>query len=92
MTGIGSAIAEWMISRGAKTLLLVSRHATSHPNAHLLQKRGEASGCNVQLRDCDLSYEDQLLELLAECSRTLPPIRGVVNGAMVLDVSEYHLY
>ncbi|CAI6088461.1 unnamed protein product [Clonostachys chloroleuca] len=85
VTGIGSAIAEWMISRGAKTLLLVSRHATTHPNAHLLQKRGEASGCNVQLRDCDLSYEDQLLELLAECSRTLPPIRGVVNGAMVLD-------
>jgi NAD(P)-dependent dehydrogenase (short-subunit alcohol dehydrogenase family) len=85
-------MAEWMISRGAKTLLLVSRHATTHPNAHLLQKRGEAAGCNVQLRDCDLSYEDQLLELLAECSRKLPPIRGVVNGAMVLDVSEYLLH
>ena len=87
VTGIGCAVTEWMMSKGAKNLLLVSRHATTHPNAPKLQSQGEAVGCNVHIRDCDITDEDSLVELLAECSRTLPPIRGAVNGAMVLDVS-----
>jgi NAD(P)-dependent dehydrogenase (short-subunit alcohol dehydrogenase family) len=76
-----------MISKGAKNLLLVSRHATTHRNAPELQMKGRAAGCNVQIRDGDIADENSLVELLAECSLTLPPIRGVVNGAMVLDVS-----
>lgn len=87
VTGIGSVVTEWMLSKGAKTLLLVSRHATTHPNALKLQAQGEVAGCSVHIRDCDVADENSLVKLLAECSRTLPPIRGVVNGAMVLDVS-----
>jgi NAD(P)-dependent dehydrogenase (short-subunit alcohol dehydrogenase family) len=87
VTGIGSSVTEWMVSKGAKNLLLVSRHATIHPNGPKLQAQGEAAGCNMHIRDCDISDEKSLVELLAESARTLPPIRGVINGAMVLDVS-----
>jgi len=39
----------------------------------------------VHIRDCDVANEDSLVELLADCAATLPPIRGVVVGSMVLD-------
>ncbi|KAJ9316634.1 hypothetical protein DTO271D3_3141 [Paecilomyces variotii] len=87
LTGVGSAIAEWMITKtGARNVLLTSRNATSHPAARRLRDEGETCGCNVLIRDCDVADEKSFLKLLAECSDAgMPPIRGVVNGAMVLD-------
>ena len=85
--GVGSAIAVWMMERGAKNVLLISRKAESHLNrAELLSKANEY-GSNLQIRNCDISIETQLIKLLDGISKTLPPIRGVVNAAMVLDVS-----
>ncbi|KAM5483533.1 Type I Iterative PKS [Microsporum canis] len=83
--GIGRAIAPWMIENGAKNLVLVSRHATSHPEAPQLAKVAESAGCRLQIYDSDVSKEASLLQLIHDCSKTLPPIRGVINGAMVLD-------
>ncbi|KAK3315921.1 type I polyketide synthase [Apodospora peruviana] len=87
LTGVGGAIAEWVITgAGAKNLVLVSRKATSHPAAQRLKAQGEAVGCNVQIRDCDVADEDKLVELLSNLAKDgVPPIRGVINGAMVLD-------
>jgi len=75
------------MGRKAKNLLLVSRHATSQSHAHRLRDQGQQVGCDVQLRDCDCADEAALMTLLEEVARTLPAIRGVVIGAMVLDVS-----
>lgn len=83
--GIGRAIALWMIGEGVKNLVLVSRHATSHPGAAELRETAELAGCRLQIRDCDISDETSLLQLLRDCSETLPPFRGAVNAAMVLD-------
>lgn len=74
-----------MIEKGARNLVLVSRHATSHPGVGDLRKAAEASGCLLAVHDCDISDEVGLQKLLNTCSQTLPPIRGVINGAMVLD-------
>lgn len=85
MTGIGLATAQWMLRKGAKNLLLVSRHATTHPAAEQVREEAKLAGCRVELRDCDIADESSLVQLLHDCSKILPPIRGVVNGAMVLD-------
>lgn len=85
--GIGRAIATWMIENGAKNIILVSRHAESHQSAMELSQRGKKEGCNVHVKNCDVSDEKAFLEFLAHCSSiSLPPIKGVVNGAMLLDV------
>lgn len=83
--GVGRAIALWMMEKGAKTILLVSRNAESHPDAENLVRKATAEGCNLHVRNCDVSSEKGLIELLAYCSSVLPPIRGVINSAMVLD-------
>ncbi|KAI1502213.1 hypothetical protein F5X99DRAFT_427602 [Biscogniauxia marginata] len=84
--GIGRAITSWMIENCAKNILLVSRNAESHPDAVELVQTAKAEGVNIHVRNCDVSSEEALLKLLKYCtSVSLPPIRGVINGAMVLD-------
>lgn len=92
MGGIGRAIIMWLIERGAANILAVSRTADKHADAEKLAAVAHSSGCNLQFRSCDISIEDNLIKLLEDCSRTLPPICGVINAAMVLDVSNIYKY
>lgn len=85
--GIGHAIALSMIEKGAKNILITSRNALSHVNAAKLVRRAKAHGCNVYIRNCDISNEESLVNLLTDCAGTIPPIRGVIQAAMHLDVS-----
>ena len=78
-----------MMDNGAKNILLVSRNAESHPDAVELVRTAKTEGCNLQVRNCDVSSDKGLVELLTYCSSaSIPPIRGVINCAMVLDVSQ----
>lgn len=86
MGGVGLAIATKMMEKGCKNLVVTSRHATSSSTAASLRRKAEETGCNLFVRDCDVSDETSLLELISSL-KTLPPIRGVIQGAMVLDVS-----
>lgn len=74
------------MEKGARNIVLISRRATLHPAAHEFRAKGEQLGCNVQIRDCDIVHETSLINCISDCLRTMPPIRGLVNGAMVLDV------
>lgn len=81
--GIGRALAGWMVERGAKNILVVSRNAASHPEADPIKQRAAQNGCNLQVVNCDVSDEASFLRLLK--SLDMPPIRGVITAAMVLD-------
>ena len=84
--GIGRAVAEWMIRKGAKNVVLVSRKASSHPDAAKLIEEAEAVGCRLLIRDCDAADESSFLQLLKQVAEAgLPPITGAITGAMVLD-------
>jgi NADPH:quinone reductase-like Zn-dependent oxidoreductase len=85
--GLGRTIAQWMIEKGARNILIISRNAASHPEAASLIEYGKGKGCNVFVRNCDVSDEESLVRLLGDCAGTMPLIRGVVQGAMQLDVS-----
>ncbi|KAI5866390.1 hypothetical protein GGS23DRAFT_556890 [Durotheca rogersii] len=83
--GIGREISLWMAENGAKNIVLVSRNAESHPEAAQLVSAAKKEGCRIHIRNCDVSDEESLLSLLAYCSfMSLPPFKGVINGAMVL--------
>lgn len=82
--GIGLALADWMMARGARHILIVSRRAESHPEAEPLRARGQDRGCNVVVRNCDIAQKESLLALLADMKSLIPPIRGVIQAAMAL--------
>jgi len=87
LRGVGHAIALWMMEKGAKHMLCVSRNALSHPNLPALQKKAKEHGCTLVVRNCDVADEKGFLELLESVKKlNLPPVRGVLQAAMVLDV------
>ena len=85
--GIGRSVAVWMASHGAKNIIVLSRSAGNAHNQAFVAGLG-AMGCRVVALSCDVTHKDDLSRALRTCeSQGLPPIRGVVHGAMVLQDS-----
>ena len=87
--GLGRSIAHWMVDHGARNLILLSRSAGNvQKTAPFLAGLREA-GCRVVAISCDVSKKDDLARALRTCENQerLPPIRGIVQGAMVLQDS-----
>jgi NAD(P)-dependent dehydrogenase (short-subunit alcohol dehydrogenase family) len=84
--GIGRAIAEWVIRKGAKNMVLVSRKASSHPEAAKLTQEAEAAEFRLLISDCDVSDEKSFLQLVNQVAGAgFLPITGAITGAMSLD-------
>lgn len=86
MTGaLGLSLADWMISKGAKQVVLTSRAPKISPEWVTSHDR---RGATVTVLACDVTDEAALKAVHREICETLPPIAGVIQGAMVLrDVS-----
>ncbi|KAF5639068.1 polyketide synthase [Fusarium sp. NRRL 52700] len=82
--GLGRSAARWMTSRGAKNLILLSRSGTTRPAAQELMKELEEAGVTASAPQCDVSDRAALERVLSECAKTMPPIKGCIQGSMVL--------
>jgi acyl transferase domain-containing protein/aryl carrier-like protein len=83
--GFGLAIAQWMVKRGARRLVLMGRSGASSREAEIALEAMEQAGAEVVVARTDVSEERQLAEVLDNIHRFMPPVRGVVHAAMVLD-------
>ncbi|KAH6641044.1 hypothetical protein F5144DRAFT_618689 [Chaetomium tenue] len=83
--GLGRSIAHWMMDHGARNLILLSRNASKQNSGIFISQLREA-GCRVVAISCDVANEQSLTRALDRCKNEegLPPIRGVIQGAMVL--------
>ncbi|MCJ1379055.1 hypothetical protein MMC17_002155 [Xylographa soralifera] len=90
--GIGRSIAHWLVAQGAKNLILLSRSAgdldldkNQNTDGALFVRELRAVGCRVKPVSCDISLASSLAQALRACEdEGLPPVRGVVQGAMLL--------
>lgn len=85
--GLGRAIATWMVHCGAKNLVFASRSGLSKQTARNFVYDLRSKGINVAVFACDISQLDQLDNMLAQSAKTMPPINGVIQAAMVIKVS-----
>ncbi|CAL5866784.1 uncharacterized protein PFLUO_LOCUS994 [Penicillium psychrofluorescens] len=81
--GIGRSVASWFPTRGVKNLILLSRSGAVSESARELVNNLTARGVNVATPRCDISNTVSLEKALKECDH-MPPIKGVIQGAMVL--------
>jgi NADPH:quinone reductase-like Zn-dependent oxidoreductase/SAM-dependent methyltransferase len=82
--GIGRAIIKWMADRGAKYLIVPSRSGASSKAAADLLDDMKTRGVCIVAPKCDVASESALSSVLDECARTMPPIKGCINAALVL--------
>jgi len=84
MGGLGLRVAGAIARRGGKHLVLVGR-GQPKPEVKERLKELETAGVRVITQTCDVSDTQQLAELLAHIDNTLPPLRGIVHAAGVVD-------
>lgn len=88
--GIGRATALWMADHGARTLIFVNRSGLSHSQSQATVCELAEKGVRVFVHAIDISNSAQVEQMICELAQTAPPIRGVIQAAMVLRV--YLLY
>ena len=89
--GLGRSIASWMGRHGAVNIVLISRSGPQKAEARETIKELSNYGVKATVFACDICDVDALNEVSKECARRLPPIRGVIQAAMVLEVSKFSL-
>lgn len=85
--GICREIGRWLAEKGAKSLIFLSRSAaSSEGNKSFAEELRRMYGTDIHAFDCDVGDRAALAAVLEKCG-DLPPVKGCVTGAMVLDVS-----
>ncbi|MEW6729942.1 MAG: SDR family NAD(P)-dependent oxidoreductase [Acidobacteriota bacterium] len=82
--GLGLKVAQDLVRNGAQNLALIGRSDPSAQTSEALSSMVEA-GTNILVGKCDVAEEDQLAQFMAEVAAKLPPIRGIMHAAGVLD-------
>jgi hypothetical protein len=84
-----SRICRFFAARGAGHIVSLSRRTIDDETRQKHTAAVEAHGGKLHLLKCDITDEQQMRDAVSFCS-TLPPIRGVVQGALALRVSCCH--
>jgi NADPH:quinone reductase-like Zn-dependent oxidoreductase/acyl carrier protein len=82
--GLGLAAAQWMVERGARHLALMGRSGVS-PAAQAAIEAMEARGAQVRVVKGDVAQEEQVAGVLDEIRKSMPPLKGIIHSAGVLD-------
>lgn len=82
--GLGLLVAEWLVARGVRHLVLVGRSGATAANLSQLTKL-EQAGAQVIVAHRDVSQPAQVAQVLFDIEQSLPPLRGIIHAAGVLD-------
>ena len=80
--GIGRSITRWLVHQGAKHVILASRRGMGQKGISDFLQDLETCGCNITVKKCDIANRAEVENMIEDCTRTLPPIRGVIHSAM----------
>lgn len=79
-------MTRWMVGKGARNIVLVSRSGSATGKVKELIDELAAVGATVVVRQCDVANKESVENLIMNELIGMPEIRGVVHGAMVLRV------
>ncbi|HEV2624304.1 MAG TPA: SDR family NAD(P)-dependent oxidoreductase [Xanthobacteraceae bacterium] len=81
---LGRSVAEWLINNGAKHLVLTGRKANAE-TAQAVLSTAAMNGAALHVMAGDISRDNNVRRLIRTIKEKLPPLRGVVHSAGVLD-------
>ena len=81
---LGLAVALWMVGKGVRNLVLVGRSSGSTYSGTVVRDL-QGEGVRVLVQNADISEPSQLTRVLSKVRETMPPVRGIIHAAGVLD-------
>jgi thioester reductase-like protein len=79
---LGLTVAQWMVERGAKKLVLIGRRGASDRVQKTLS-RMEELGAKIFVAQADVANEADMRGVLDQIKISMPPLRGIVHAAGV---------
>ncbi|KAK8102255.1 hypothetical protein PG984_015401 [Apiospora sp. TS-2023a] len=83
--GVGRSVLAWMVARGAKNLIVPSRSGAASQAAAKVVRELRAKNITILTPKCDVASLESLTVSLDSWKKSMPPIRGCINLAMVLN-------
>ncbi|HKY42792.1 MAG TPA: beta-ketoacyl reductase, partial [Pyrinomonadaceae bacterium] len=87
--GLGLECAGWMIDRGARHIALASRRSTSDELQTKISHL-EKQGATIRVFQTDVTREDQIKDLVAGIEQSMPPLKGIIHAAGVIEDGMAH--
>ena len=81
---LGLQLAQWLVEQGAKNLVLTGRKQPSQTATQTISQLQQA-GAKVSVLLGDVSVEQDVARIVEQIKTSLPPLRGVIHAAGVLD-------
>ncbi|TGO92077.1 hypothetical protein BPOR_0011g00280 [Botrytis porri] len=83
--GLGRSSARWMVNRGARNMILLSRSGVNGKKAaQTLVSELEGQGACVATPIVDVGDLSSLQKVLSQVSKEMPPIRGCIQATVAL--------
>ncbi len=82
--GLGLEVARKMVEKGLDHLVLVGRSAPSETANQAIRKL-EQSGARITIMSADISQENDVRTILDQIADSMPPLRGIVHCAGIID-------
>ncbi|KAF9885237.1 hypothetical protein FE257_000597 [Aspergillus nanangensis] len=87
--GLGQNLIQWLLGRGAKHLMILSRSGATGQEAKLLVGDLRARGVTIRCPSCDVSDKKAVRAVFEEWGPQMPPIKGCIQAAMVLEDTRF---
>jgi hypothetical protein len=81
--GLGRRILQWMVSRGARNLTVISRSKTPGPEATTMINELAHRNVRVQLRSCDVTNANDITNLIRDLT-SFRPVKGIIHAADII--------
>jgi phthiocerol/phenolphthiocerol synthesis type-I polyketide synthase C len=85
LSGFGLITAEWLVSKGVRNLILISRRGPTTEEAKNTIHRLTNQGVKIHALACDITDKIALSKLLADIKTKLPPLKGIIHAANVIN-------
>jgi myxalamid-type polyketide synthase MxaB len=82
--GLGLVTARWLVEQGARHLVLMGRSEPSATAREALVEM-EQAGAQVVVAQGDVSKAADVAQVLTQIEQGMPPLRGIIHAAGVLD-------
>ncbi|GAB2187696.1 SDR family NAD(P)-dependent oxidoreductase [Roseibium sp. LAB1] len=83
--GLGRIFAEWLVSKGARKLVLTGRRKRTDRDTKAWLKQLGETGAKAVYRPCDLAKTADAAGLAKKIQEDLGPLKGIIHAAGVLD-------
>ncbi len=81
---LGLQVGRWLVDQGARQLVLVGRQPPS-PQAEKAMTAMQQTGAQIAVIQTDVTRAEDVVGLLDQITTSLPPLRGIIHAAGVLD-------